>query len=132
MGTDLTLTGRRADGTEFPVDIALSPMESRDGLLMIAAVRDLTDNGRPDAGRTHWDGLAAVADSSDDAIIGGTLDGIVTSWNLGAERMYGYSREEMVGKPSGLLIPEERTDEAKGILTKVSARSTAGGTPSDG
>ncbi|MBE3076676.1 MAG: PAS domain S-box protein, partial [Actinobacteria bacterium] len=56
---------------------------------------------------------------SDDAIINGTLDGIVTSWNPAAERMYGYSGEEIIGKPIALLLPEDRTDEISSILVRI-------------
>jgi PAS domain S-box-containing protein len=63
--------------------------------------------------------LAAIVESSDDAIIGKTLDGIITSWNKGAERIYGYSAEEVIGKPVSLLLPPGRQDELKEILERV-------------
>jgi PAS domain S-box-containing protein len=52
--------------------------------------------------------LAAIVESSDDAIMGKTLDGAIVSWNPGAERMYGYKAKEMVGKPVSLLVPPDR------------------------
>src|SRR5439155_23947227 len=63
--------------------------------------------------------LASIVDSSDDAIIGKTLDGIITSWNKGAERIYGYTAEEVVGQPISILIPEDRPDELPGIMEKL-------------
>jgi sigma-B regulation protein RsbU (phosphoserine phosphatase) len=63
--------------------------------------------------------LAAIVDSSDDAIIGKTLEGIVVSWNAGAERTYGYSAAEMIGKPISILLPPGRPDEIIQILEKV-------------
>lgn len=63
--------------------------------------------------------LAAIVESSDDAIISKDLNGIVTSWNAGAERIFGYSAEEMIGKPAELLIPADRVDEEASILTRV-------------
>ena len=64
--------------------------------------------------------LSAIVDSSDDAIISKTLDGIVTSWNAGAERIFGYSSQEMVERPITTLIPEDRLYEERDIIEKVS------------
>jgi len=63
--------------------------------------------------------LSAIVDSSDDAIVGKTVDGVVTSWNPAAERMYGYSADEIVGKPITVLSPPERVGEIREILDKV-------------
>jgi PAS domain S-box-containing protein len=63
--------------------------------------------------------LAAIVESSDDAIIGKTLDGIITSWNKGAELIFGYSAEEVLGKSIYLLIPDDRKDEEPLILECV-------------
>ena len=51
--------------------------------------------------------LAAIVDSSHDAIVGKSVDGVVTSWNPAAERMFGYSRDEMIGKPTTILAPAD-------------------------
>jgi PAS domain S-box-containing protein len=63
--------------------------------------------------------LAAIVESSDDAIIGKTLDGIITSWNTGAQRLYGYTAEEVIGRNINLLLPPERTDEIPQILERL-------------
>ena len=63
--------------------------------------------------------LAAIVESSADAIIGKTLDGIITSWNSGAERIYGYTSKELVGRSISILTPPDRPDEALQILKKV-------------
>lgn len=63
--------------------------------------------------------LAAIVESSEDAIVGKTLAGIVTSWNRAAERMFGYSAEEMIGQPIARIVPPERRDEAANILATV-------------
>ena len=78
--------------------------------------RDITERKHAEETRTR---LAAIVESSDDAIIGKTLDGIITSWNKGAEKTYGYSADEAIGKPVSLLLPPGRQDELKEILEKV-------------
>src|SRR5882724_11915874 len=63
--------------------------------------------------------LAAIVESSDDAIISKSLDGIITSWNAGAERLFGYTAEEAIGQPVTMLIPPDRADEERDILKRV-------------
>ena len=115
------LRGQRRDGTEFPLNLSLSRLETEDGLLVIAAVRDLTDREKAQEKDDMVSRLAAVVEQSDDAIIGKTLDGVVTTWNPAAERLYGYSGTEMVGQPVSLLIPEERSGEMTAILARIRA-----------
>src|SRR4029077_13008780 len=69
--------------------------------------------------RRAVDLLAAIVDSSDDAIISKTLDGVITSWNKGAERLFGYTREEAVGQHITLIIPEVRRDEEVRIVERL-------------
>ena len=63
--------------------------------------------------------LAAIVESSDDAIIGKTMDGTITSWNKGAEKIYGYKEHEVVGKPITILAPHDREDEIQGFLEQI-------------
>jgi PAS domain S-box-containing protein len=63
--------------------------------------------------------LASIVESSDDAIVSKNLDGIITSWNSGAERVFGYSAREAIGQPITLVIPEERHNEEREILTRI-------------
>ena len=63
--------------------------------------------------------LAAIVDSTDDAVIGKTLDGTIISWNKGAERIYGYTPDEVVGRPISILIPSDRADELPAILSRI-------------
>ena len=121
MGRDLELFGRRRDGTQFPVDIALSHTDTEDGPLVIAAVRDMTDRNKLEESRRHSDQLAAIVENSDDAIVAKTLDGIVTSWNPASERMYGYSAEEVTGKSIDLLSAHGQAREMHAILAKIKA-----------
>jgi PAS domain S-box-containing protein len=63
--------------------------------------------------------LVVIVESSDDAIIGKTLDGTIVSWNRGAERLYGYPAEEVLGRQVSLLAPIDRQDEMKRILERI-------------
>jgi PAS domain S-box-containing protein len=63
--------------------------------------------------------VASIVDTSDDAIVSKNLDGIITSWNKGAERIFGYSAEEAIGQPITIVIPHDRQDEERTILTRV-------------
>ena len=67
--------------------------------------------------RLRW--LASIVESSDDAIISKNLDGIITSWNRGAERVFGYTAEEVIGQPITIVIPQDRQDEERVILTRI-------------
>jgi len=84
---------------------------------------DVTERGLALAGLS-W--LAAILHSSQDAIIGKTTDGIITSWNPAAEKLYGYSAEEMLGKPISLLLPKDREDEVAGLIERVSRGEEVG------
>jgi PAS domain S-box-containing protein len=77
---------------------------------------DITERKQVEEVRSH---LAAIVESSDDAIIGKTLDGVVVSWNPGAERIYGYRAGEMVGQPISLLVPPDRPDEVPQMLKRL-------------
>ena len=78
--------------------------------------RQLGSGTRPeDAGL--W--LAALVNSSDDAIISKTLDGVITSWNYAAQRIYGYSAEDVLGKSISLLIPQDRLGEYNEIMRRL-------------
>ena len=63
--------------------------------------------------------LASIVDSSDDAIVSKTLEGVITSWNKGAERLFGYTAKEAVGQPISMIIPLDRRDEETRILVRL-------------
>jgi PAS domain S-box-containing protein len=135
MGAELDLYGRRRNGSEFPVEVSLSPISTQKGAFVLSAIRDISDRKRiaEELRRANEElhrrtaeqlgeyrsRLASIIDSSEDAILSKDLNGIITSWNRGAERIYGYTAEEIVGKNISLLTPADRPDEISEILKKI-------------
>ncbi len=110
----------RRDGREVHVSLAVSPIMA-DGGWVVGALhiaRDISEGMALDLVRAQ---LAAIVESSDDAIISKNLDGIVLTWNKGAERLYGYSQAEMMARPMVLLLPPDRADEEAIILDRLRA-----------
>ena len=108
---------RRSDGSVRQVRIAAN--SHRDAGTLIHSrwfVRDVTHERLAESARAH---LAAIVQSSDDAIVSKTLEGIIRSWNRAAERLFGYTAEEAVGQPITLIIPPERVQEEQEILEKL-------------
>ena len=135
MGANLDLYGRRRNGSTFPVEISLSPISTEKGTFVLSAIRDISDRKRiaEELRRANEElhqksaeqigeyrsKLASIIDSSEDAILSKGLDGTITSWNKGAENIYGYTAEEVIGKHISFLTPGDRPDEIPEILRKV-------------
>ncbi len=115
----------RKDGKLIDISLTVSPIYDSAGMLIgvSSIARDITEHKlaqeklRTVDDRTAL--LASIVDSSDDAITAKTPDGIFTSWNRGAERIYGYAADEILGKPVAILIPPDRPNDMHAILARV-------------
>lgn len=106
-------TMRRKDGT--PVEIELVTRQLPDGRF-IAMGRDITAQNKA---LSQQNLLSSIVNYSDDAIISTNLEGVITSWNKGAEKIYGYSAEEMIGQHTSVLSPEEIVVEGEDMISKL-------------
>lgn len=121
----------RKDGAVLDVSLTLSPIRDASGTIIGASkiVDDVTGEllkeRRLQRLEAHRDYLADLVESSSDAIIAGTLDGRIASWNKAAERMFGYSAREVVGLPLSVLSSPERREEAENIIQRLMAGGDA-------
>jgi PAS domain S-box-containing protein len=121
VGTDKrVLLRRNPDGPleERFVDFVYQPLRDADGAIsgVLSHGIDLTDRKNAEEDQAY---LAAIVESSQDAIVGRTLDGRILSWNSGAEKIYGYTADEAIGRPITLIVPAERQDEERMILDRI-------------
>src|SRR6201997_5563434 len=103
----------RRDGSLVWGSLSISLLKSSPSPLVLAMVEDITDKKKAEEARYRH---AAVIESSDDAIASGTLVGMIVSWNTGAQKIYGYTEAEAVGKPISMLVPPELPDKENKIL----------------
>lgn len=112
------VTAQRPDGSFVHYEAHPTPIFGPDGRLIggVSVLVELTDRDK-DEETAHR--LAAIVESSNDAIIGMDLDGIVVNWNAAAQRLFQYSAEEIIGQPVTVLLPDDRKDEEIGILERI-------------
>ena len=108
----------RRDGTEVPIDDIAAPIKDADGRLLgvVLVFRDVSDRYKAERQAVL---LSSIVASSDDAIVSKDLAGTITSWNRGAERMFGYTPEEMIGSSILRIIPTDRHSEEAAIVSKL-------------
>jgi PAS domain S-box-containing protein len=116
LADDTVLVART--GEEHPIDDSAAPIRDASGATVgtVLVFRDVSERKRTDLARAH---LAAIVESSDDAIVSKTLQSIILSWNKGAERLFGYSAEEAIGQPITMLLPPDRRAEEQQILARI-------------
>ena len=111
LGKVIEIAAARSDGSEIPVELAITAIRSDKAPMFTGVLRDITARKVADETRAR---LAAIVDSSDDAIFSMALDDTILTWNAGAERLYGYTANEMIGQSRALLVPPEKERRAHG------------------
>ncbi|MEI6349684.1 MAG: PAS domain S-box protein [Verrucomicrobiota bacterium] len=115
------ITVMRSNGQEFPAEAAIAKVQLQNRPLFTAYLRDITEVKRAERSQSE---LAAVVAASEDAIVSTTPDGIIVSWNPGAERIYGYTAQEIINRPASTLVPADGLEEfAKGLASVRQGRS---------
>jgi PAS domain S-box-containing protein len=106
------------DGRQVAVSLTVSPVKDSSGRIIGASkvARDVSERRRGEIAQAR---LAAIIESSEDAIISKTLDGVITSWNGAAERVFGWTAAEAIGQNITLIIPEEYREEERGVLARL-------------
>ena len=116
MGIGSDLYGKHKNGHEFAVEVSISPIDTEDGLLVLAAVRDITERKKAEDAKAM---LLALVESSDEAIIGKDLKGTIFSWNNAAEALYGYTEAEIIGCCIKKLFPADKQEEFDSIIQQI-------------
>src|SRR6266550_1013101 len=116
LGRLIEIAALRRDGTEILVALAISATEIDGSPIFTAYLRDITEQKRAEEANRR---LAAIIESSGDAIISIDLDETITSWNKEAERLFGYTAAEITGKPITVLVPPDRQNEELEIMERI-------------
>jgi PAS domain S-box-containing protein len=106
------------EGKAVPIGDSAAPIRQPGGILagVVVVFRDISEQIKNEAVRAH---LAAIVESSGDAIISGSLEGTIQSWNLGAERMFGYKPAEVIGKSFSILLSQDQMEQEKQVLQSI-------------
>ncbi len=116
LGQRLELTGMRADGTEFPVEVTITRIGAEEPPMFAGYLRDLSERKRAEQ---ELERLAAIVEYSNDAIVAVRPGGEVIAWNPGAERLYGYSAEEAIGRHIGFTVPPHLKAESADLVRRA-------------
>ena len=116
MGLKNLLWAVRADGQEFPIEASISQVVTGGKKLFTVILRDVTERAQAEAMRER---MAAIVESSDDAIISKDLNGIINAWNRGAEKIFGYTADEAVAQSMLMIFPPELVPEEADILARI-------------
>ncbi len=108
----------RRDGSLVWGQLSVSLLKGRPSALVVAMVEDITEKKKAEEAKFRH---TAIVESSEDAIASATRDGVITSWNAGAERIYGYTEAEALGQPIDMIVPPELPDEENKILETLRA-----------
>src|SRR5271156_2555591 len=126
IGTGIELIGRRKDGTEFPIEIMLSPLESPEGGLGTAAVRDISVRKGAETYLAQMEGRdRGLLEAAPDAMVVVNVAGKIVLLNVQAEKQFGYSRDELVGQPVKNIIPEGFAERIIADGTRSAAEALA-------
>ncbi len=107
IGTGIELTARRKDGTEFPIEIMLSPLDSAEGILVTAAIRDISVRNAADAHLVQMEGrYRGLLEAAPDAMVVVNQQGEIVLLNLQAEKQFGYRRDELLGQKVSNIVPQ--------------------------
>jgi two-component system sensor kinase FixL len=119
MGSGVELFALRQDGTEFPVDVSLSPLPTETGMFVLATIHDITRRKRAEeVGAQQMERLRAILETALDAIIVIDEKGLIDRFNPAAERLFGYAAQEALGRNVSLLMPAPYAEAHDGYLAR--------------
>ena len=116
MGERTMIYGLRSNGDEFPAEASIAKFKAGSEMILTVRLRDISQRMQAEKGLRQ---LAAIVDSSEDAIISQTLDGVITTWNSGAEKMFGYAADEIIGLNASILLPPKLREELSQQVEQV-------------
>src|SRR5688500_1558031 len=126
IGTGLELTARRKDGSEFPIELMLSPLENAEGILVTAAIRDISVRKAAEKHLAQMEGrYRGLLEAAPDAMVVVNQGGQIVLLNLQAEQQFGYRRDELLGQPVKNIIPEGFAERLIADGTRTAAEALA-------